>query len=364
MGEKTMINMAKPVMEAEEKQAVLEVLESGILAQGPRVAAFEEAFAKVCETRFAISASSGTTALHIAILAHGMKAGDEVITPPFTFIASANSVLYAGAKPVFVDIDSRTFNIDVSQIEAAITPMTKAILPVHLYGLCCEMDKILEIAKKHNLIVIEDACQSHGAVYKGKKAGSFGTGTFSFYPTKNITSAEGGMITTSDESIAERCKIIRSHGMRKRYYHEELGYNFRMTDLHAAIGLAQVQKLERFNNQRRQNAAFYNENLKGVTIPFVPEYCKHVYHQYTIRVPDGRRDDLREHLKSKEIGTEVYYPVPIHQQSFYVKMFGSKQHFPQAEQATTEVLSIPVHPSLTRTELETVAAEINSFMGK
>jgi perosamine synthetase len=364
MGEKTMINMAKPVMEAEEKQAVLEVLESGILAQGPRVAAFEEAFAKVCETRFAIAASSGTTALHIAMLAHGLKAGDEVITPPFTFIASANSVIYVGAKPVFVDIDPRTFNIDVSQIEAAVTPRTKAILPVHLYGLCCEMDKILEIAKKYNLVVIEDACQSHGAVYKGKKAGSFGTGTFSFYPTKNITSAEGGMITTSDEAIAERCKIIRNHGMRKRYYHEELGYNFRMTDLHAAIGLAQVQKLERFNNQRCQNAAFYNENLKGVTIPFVPEYCKHVYHQYTLRVPDGRRDALREHLKSKEIGTEVYYPVPIHQQSFYMEMFGSKQHFAQTEKAATEVLSIPVHPSLTRMELETVAAEINSFMGK
>jgi perosamine synthetase len=226
------------------------------------------------------------------------------------------------------------------------------------------MDQILKIAKKHDLAVIEDACQSHGAVYKGKKVGSFGIGTFSFYPTKNITSAEGGMVTTNDEGIAEHCRIIRSHGMRKRYYHEELGFNFRMTDVHAAIGLAQVQKLERFNNQRRQNAAFYNANLKGVTIPYVPEGFEHVYHQYTIRVPDGRRDALRTYLKSKEIDTEVYYPVPIHQQSFYVELYGSNQSFPQAEQAAAEVLSIPIHPSLTHAELETVAAEINSFMEK
>lgn len=357
-----MINMAKPIMEAEEKKAVLEVLDSGILAQGPRTAAFEESFAKMCGTQYAIATSSGTTALHIALLAHGIKPGDEVITSPFTFIASANSVLFVGAKPVFVDIDPRTFNIDPNQIEAVITPRTRAIIPVHLYGLCCDMEPILSIAKKYKLVIIEDACQSHGSEYKGKKAGSFGTGTFSFYPTKNMTSAEGGMITTSDAAIAEHCKVIRNHGMRKRYYHDELGFNFRMTDLNAAIGLSQLQKLERFNNQRRQNAAYYTKNLKGVIPPFVPEGYFHVYHQYTIRVLDGKRDALRDHLKSKEIGSEIYYPVPINQQGFYMERFGADKHFPHTELSSAEVLSIPIHPSLTEKDLEKVVREINSFM--
>ncbi len=359
-----MISIAKPIMENEEKKAVLEVLESGMLAMGPRVAAFEEAFARMCGTHFAIATSNGTTALHIALLAHGIRAGDEVITAPFTFIASGNTILFVGAKPIFVDIDARTFNIDTGKIEAAITLHTKAILPIHLYGLCCDMDAILEIAKKHNLVVIEDACQSHGAAYKGKKAGSFGTGTFSFYPTKNITSAEGGMITTDDAGLAEKCRVLRNHGMRKRYYHEELGFNFRMTDVHAAIGLAQLQKLERFNAQRQANAAFYNANLKGVITPYVPSDCVHVYHQYTIRVPDGKRDALREYLKDKEIGTEIYYPVPIHQQSFYMEKFGSAQYFPESEQAAAEVLSIPVHPGLTQADLECVVTAINAFMEK
>lgn len=357
-----MIKQTKPIIEAEEKQAVLEALESGILTQGLRVLAFEEAFAKFCGTRFAIATSSGTTALQIALLAHGFKAGDEVITTPFSFIASANSILSVGAKPVFVDINPHTFNIDVSKIEGAITPRTKAILPVHLYGLCCEMDSILKIAKKNNLIVIEDACQSLGAFYKEKKAGSFGIGTFSFSPTNNITSAEGGMVTTNYETFAEHCKSIRNQGMSTHNYQEELGFNFRMTDVHAAIGLAQLKKLGQFINQLFQNAAFYNEKLKGVAIPYVPEGCFHVYNQYTIRVPNGRRDALRDYLKSKAIETEVYYPVPIHQQKFYVDMFGTKQRFPQVEHAATEVLSIPVHPSLTRVELETVTAEINYFM--
>ncbi len=211
-----MIPIAKPIIEAEEKQAVLEVLDSGILAQGPRVAAFEEAFAEMCSVKHAIATSSGTTALHTALLAHDIGSGDEVVTTPFTFIASANSILYTGARPVFVDIRPDTFNIDPALIEAAITKDTKAIMPVHLFGLCCDMDAIQSIADKHKLIIIEDACQSHGATYKGKRAGSFGTGTFSLYPTKNMTSAEGGMITTDNEKLAEECRIIRQHGMRRK----------------------------------------------------------------------------------------------------------------------------------------------------
>jgi len=359
-----MINMAKPIMGAEEKQAVLEVLDSGIIAQGPRTKAFEEGFAQMCGTRYAIATSSGTTALHVALLAHQIGPGDEVITSSFTFIASANSAIFVGARPVFVDIDPRTFNLDVSQIEAAITPRTKAILPVHLFGLPCDMEPIRKIALKHNLVVIEDACQSHGATFRGKKAGSFGTGTFSLYPTKNITSGEGGMITTSQDAINEACRVIRSHGMRVRYYHDELGFNFRMTDIHAAIGLAQLGKLDQFNRRRQQNAAYYDATLKGVITPYVPEGCTHVYHQYTIRVGDGRRDALRDYLKEQGIGSEVYYPVPIHQQKFYTQELGYHVSLPETEKAAAEVLSIPVHPSLTQPDLETVARAINQFTSR
>jgi dTDP-4-amino-4,6-dideoxygalactose transaminase len=357
-----MINMAKPQIGDEEKQAVLEVLESGILAQGPRVKAFEEAFAAMCGVKHAIATASGTTALHVALLANGIGSGDEVITSAFTFIASANSILYVGAKPVFVDIDPRTFNLEPNDIEKAITKNTKAILPVHLYGLSCAMEEIMKIADKHGLVVIEDACQSHGAEYHGRKVGSFGTGTFSLYPTKNITSGEGGMITTDDAQIAERSRVIRQHGMRKRYYHDELGFNFRMTDIHAAIGLAQLKKLDQFNERRRKNAAYLSEHLKGVINPIVPENQTHVYHQYTIRVAGGRRDELRDHLQANGVGSEVYYPVPIHQQTFYQKDLGYRDRLPKTEQAAQEVLSLPVHPGLTSSELETIVSAVNQFM--
>jgi len=357
-----MIRIAQPVMGEEEKKAVLEVLDSGIIAQGPRVKAFEDAFANMCGVKSAIAASSGTTALHLALLAHGIGKGDEVITSAFTFIASANTVLFTGAKPVFVDIDPRTFNLNPDLIEAAITPRTKAIMPVHLFGLMCDMKAIMEIAQKHNLIVIEDACQSHGASYSGKKAGSFGTGAFSLYPTKNITSGEGGMITTDDSQIDEKCRVLRNHGMRRRYYHDELGFNFRMTDIHAAIGLAQMTKLDSFNQKRKSNAAFYDANLKGVITPYVPKKYSHVYHQYTLRIPDGKRDALRKYLADHEIGSEVYYPVPIHKQDFYVKEYGYQVSLPETEKAALEVLSIPVHPYLSQSDLETVVYHINTFM--
>jgi len=358
-----MIHMAKPQIGEEEKKAVMEVLDSGIIAQGPRVKAFEESFAQMCGVNHAVATTSGTTALHVALLAHGIGAGDEVITSAFTFIASANSVLFTGARPIFVDIDPRTFNMDVNQIESAITPRTKAILPIHLYGLTCDMDPIMNLARKHGLVVIEDACQSHGAVYKGKKAGSFGTGTFSLYPTKNITSGEGGMITTDDPVTDEKCRVIRQHGMRRRYYHDELGYNFRMTDVHAAIGLAQLSKLDRFNTQRQANAKFLSDNLKGVVTPLVPEEYTHVFHQYTILVPDGKRDALRSHLQERGIGSEIYYPVPIHQQSFYMSELGYKITLPETEKATAKVLSLPVYAGLTASDLEEIVTAVNEFMG-
>jgi dTDP-4-amino-4,6-dideoxygalactose transaminase len=313
--------------------------------------------------KYAVATSSGTTALHVALLAHGIQAGDEVITTPFTFIASANSILYVGARAVFVDIDPQTFNIDPGQIEAAITPRTTAILPVHLFGLPADMDPIMATAEKHGLVVIEDACQSHGAEYKGKRAGSFGTGCFSLYPTKNITSAEGGMITTDNAKIAENCRVIRQHGMRRRYYHDELGFNFRMTDVHAAIGLAQLQKLERFNQARIANAQYLSAHLRGVVLPEVPSGYRHVFHQYTVRVPDGRRDALLDHLKERGVGTGVYYPVPVHQQTYYTKELGYNLRRPESERAAAEVLSLPVHPALCQNDLEAIVAAVNEFTG-
>jgi dTDP-4-amino-4,6-dideoxygalactose transaminase len=348
-------------MGEKEKQGVLEVLDSGMLAQGPKVRALEEAFADYCGVKHAIATSSGTTALHLALLAHDIGQGDEVITSPFTFISSANAVLFTGAKPVFVDIDPLTFNIDPAQIEQAITARTKAIMPVHLFGMTADMAPITALAEEHDLAVIEDACQAHGAAYRGQRAGSFGTGCFSFYPTKNMTTGEGGMITTDDEQVAETCRAARQHGMRRRYYHDELGYNFRMTDIHAAIGLAQLQKLERFNQARIANARYLSENLAGVRVPTAPDGYRHVFHQYTVRVPNGRRDALAEHLKANDIGYGIYYPVPVHRQTLYTETLGYDVSLPEAERATKEVLSLPVHPALSDEGLEMIVRAVNGF---
>ena len=357
-----MIPIAKPLIGDEEKQAVLQVLESGMLAQGPAVEAFEHAFAELCGVEHAIATSSGTTALHVALLAHGIGPGDEVITTPFTFIATANAILYAGARPVFVDIDPATYNIDPSLIEAAITDRSKAILPVHLFGLPADMDPLLEVAGRHGLVVIEDACQAHGATYGDQRVGSFGSGCFSFYPTKNMTSAEGGMITTGDAAFAERCREIRQHGMRRRYYHDSLGYNFRMTDVHAAIGLAQLRKLPGYNQARGANAAYLNQHLRGVTTPSTPAGRTHVYHQYTVRIACAQRDIVLDGLHAQGVGAGVYYPVPVHHQRVYREL-GYDDRLPHAERAAQEVLSLPVHPALTGEDLERIASAVNGLVG-
>jgi perosamine synthetase len=352
-----MIPISVPLLGEEEKQAVLEVIDSKRLAQGPRVEAFEKAFAEFCGVQYAVATSSGTTALQTAILAHGIGPGDEVITTPFTFIASANAVLFGGAKPVFVDIDERTYNIDPCLIEAAITPRTKAILPVHIFGNPCDIKAIMELAADHDLVVIEDACQAHGATVDGRRVGSFGTGCFSFYPTKNITTAEGGILTTDDPELADRARLIRSHGQRERYYHETLGYNFRMTEIQAAIGLAQLSKLEQFTSMRRSNAAYLSERLTGVVVPCESPGCRHVYHQYTIRVPEGR-DRLAESLLQRDIATGIYYPLPVHQQRVY-KELGYADQLPEAERASKEVLSLPIHPALRHEDLDRIAEGVN-----
>ncbi len=340
----------------------MEVLDSGILAQGPRVKAFENEFAKLCGVKHAIAASSGTTALHMALLAHGIGPGDEVITSAFTFVATANAILYTGAKPVFVDIAPDTFNITPEKIEGAITPRTKALIPVHLFGLSCNMDGLEALAAKYGLPIIEDACQSHGATYKGKMVGSFGTGVFSFYPTKNITSAEGGMITTNNEALADQCRSLRQHGMRQRNVYEMLGFNYRMSDIHAAIGLAQLKKLERFNNARRANAHYLNSHLKGISVPQEPPGYKHVYHQYTIKVPNEKRDALREHLEKDGIDSGIYYPVPLYRQPVFANDPKMALRLPETELASQQVLSLPVHPNLGSAELERIVHSVNEFM--
>jgi perosamine synthetase len=354
-----MIPIAKPIIGEDEIRAVVAVLRSGIIAQGRKVEEFEGAFAQFIGTKYAIAVNSGTAALHIALLVHGIGEGDEVITSPFTFIATANSILFTGAKPVFVDIEEDSFNIAPNSIDEKITPRTKAIMPVHLYGQPCDMKRIMRVAQEHGLIVIEDACQAHGAEYEGKKVGSFGTGCFSFYPTKNMTTSEGGMITTNGKDIAEKARMIRSHGQRQRYFHEILGYNYRMTDIAAAIGLCQLVKLEEFSSKRIENAKFLTKELsgiKGLIPPSIKSNKQHVFHQYTVRITQDfgiPRDELRQKLTDKGVGTEIYYPLPIHKQTLYQSL-GYNDHLPNSEKAAREVLSLPIHPSLTRKDLEYV----------
>jgi dTDP-4-amino-4,6-dideoxygalactose transaminase len=357
-----MIKIAHPLMGDEERKAVLDVLDSGVLAQGPRVQAFEEEFSAYCGMRYAVATSSGTAALHTALLAHGIGPGCEVITVSFTFIATANTILYTGARPVFVDIDASTFTMQPALISPAVTPRTKAILPVHLFGLPCDMPAIAEIASRLGLAVIEDACQSHGAMCSSRMVGSFGTGIYSFYPTKNMTSAEGGMITTDDRAFAEECRAIRQQGARRRDYHDELGFNYRMTDVHAAIGLAQLRKLDRFNQARRSNAAYFDRHLHGVMVPVAPAGREHVYHQYTVRIPHGMRDPLAAFLAGRGIETGIYYPVPVHRQPSYTGRISTAWSLPETEQASEEVLSLPIHPALSQEDLQTIADAVNDFM--
>jgi len=354
-----LIHISKPFIGQEEKEAVMSVLDSGMLAQGKRAAELEQRFAELCGTRHAIATSSGTTALHLALLAHNIGPGDEVITTPFTFIASPNSILYAGARPVFADIEEATFNIDPSKIEQAITPRTKALMPVHLYGQMCDMDALKEIAERLDLILIEDAAQAVGATYKGRAAGSFGTGVFSLYATKNVMSAEGGMITTDDDDVAEACRLLRNHGMKVRYHYEMLGYNFRISDLHAAIGLAQMDRLPEFTRRRQENARFLSERLCKVDTPAIALDRNHVWHQYTVRLREGvNRDAAVQQLANSGVGTGVFYPIPAHQHDYMRHVVGDL-HFPVTEKAAQCVLSLPVHPQLSQADLEKIVAEVN-----
>ena len=357
--------MARPSIGKEEKDAVLSVLDSGIITEGKVTREFEKKFAEFVGSKFAVATDSGTSALHISLLCHNIGNGDEVITTPFTFVASVNSIKFVGAKPVFVDIDEDTFNIDPSLIEEKITDKTKAILPVHLYGNPCDVGRINKIAKKHNLVVIEDACQAHGSSIGVHSVGSVNTTCFSFHPTKNMTTAMGGMLTTNDEHIAKLATKLKLCGESDFYYYDVLGYNYRMTNVNAAIGLEQLKKLPEFNRKRRENAGYFNENInvKGIVLPKVDKNSKHVYHQYTIRVTNNcskTRDEIIKFLRSNEIFPQVYYPLPIHKQKLYEKDYDNES-YPVTERICNEVLSLPVHPSLTQEDLSKIVDVLNGI---
>ena len=351
------VPIAKPIIGDEEIENVVEVLKSGMIAQGPKVEEFEENFAEWVGAEYGIAVNSGTAALHVALLSCGIGECDEVITTPFTFIASGNSILYTGAKPVFADIDLKTYTIDPDSIEEKITENTKAILPVQLYGQSADMERINEIAEKYGLTVIEDAAQAHGATFNGEMVGSMGDmACFSFYPTKNMTTSEGGIITTDDEDLAANAKVFRAHGANVRYHHDYIGYNFRMSDISAAIGLAQLDKIDGFNDKRIANAAYLNNGLNdvdGVVTPFCAPQSKHVYHQYTIRVEKGDRDDWVDIINDCGVGTGIHYPIPLYNQPVY-RSLGVKGYCPNAELAADNVISLPVHPSLTEEDLDLV----------
>ena len=352
-----MISAAKPEIGDEERAAVDRVMRSGMLAQGPEVAAFETEFSAYVNDFHSVALNSGTSALHMSLLAVGIGPGDEVIVPSFSFAATANAVGLTGATPVFVDIELDYFATDPAAIEAAITPRTKAIMPVHLYGHPANMPAIKAIADKHGLILLEDAAQAHLAAFDGVPVGAWGmAGSFSFYPTKNMTSGEGGMVTTPSEEVARAIRVLRNQGMEKRYENEVIGFNTRMTDIHAAIGRVQLTKLEGWTAKRQENAAFLSANIEGVVTPPTAPGAVHVFHQYTIRVVDHDRDAFAAELVSRGVGNGVYYPTPIHR----LPSFALELDLPQTELAASQVLSLPVYPSLTQQELETIVEAVNA----
>jgi len=355
-----MIPISRPDIGPAEEEAVLEVLRSGMLAMGRKTAAFEEAWAAYCGVRHAIMMGNGTVAQEAVLHALGIGPGDEVITVSFSFNATVSVILRVGATPVFVDIRADDFCLDPAQVEAAITPRTKAIMPVHLYGLMADMDPLVEIATRHGLWIVEDAAQAHGATYHGRRAGQFGPAMFSLYATKNLMTGEGGFATTDDDDVADRIRLFRNHGMRVRYHHESLGTNYKPSDLAAAIGLAQLPRLDDRTEQRRRNAAYLTEHLGGdYLVPTVPAGREHVWHQYVMRFP-GERQRVIDGLAERGVGTLIYYPVPIHKQPYleaYVPGVGDLD-LPVTNQLSDEVLAIPVHPRLSDEDLATIVSAI------
>ena len=351
------IPAAKPLIGDEERAAVDAVLRSGGLAQGPEVAAFETEFSPWVAGRECVAVNSGTSALHMALLALGIGENDEVIVPSFTFAATANAVALTGAIPVFVDIEPDSFCISPDAIAAAVTGATRAIMPVHLYGHPAAMDRIMPIARQHGLQVVEDAAQAHGASLWEIPVGSFGdAGAFSFYPTKNMTSGEGGMVSTAVPEVARQVRLLRNQGMEQRYRNEVIGFNVRMTDVHAAIGRVQLRKLRDWTTKRQANAAYLTSALENVVTPDVAPGATHVFHQYTIRIQDHDQQAFADALATRGVGSGVYYPTPVHR----LPSFDLDLELPETQRAAREVISLPVHPALTEEQLATIVLAVNA----
>ncbi|MDX1520094.1 MAG: DegT/DnrJ/EryC1/StrS family aminotransferase [Anaerolineae bacterium] len=379
-------------LKTEIQAAISEVCDSQYFIMGPKVEALEKDLASYCQAEYALGVSSGTDALILALMALNIKAGDEVITTPYTFFATAGSVARLGAKAVFVDIDPHTYNLDPAEIEAKITEKTKAVIPVHLYGQCADMDPILELAERHNLYVIEDGAQAIGAEYKGRRAGSMGhIGCFSFFPSKNLGAfGDGGAVTCNDPEIYEQMRILRVHGGQPKYYHKYVGGNFRLDAIQAVVVQIKLKHLDSWSEGRQRNAALYNklftetgltqanngdrplislpyesgqtgqylQRPNGAENPFANH--RHIYNQYILRVGEGR-DDLRQFLSERNIGNEVYYPVPLHLQECFAEWGYREGDFPHSEQAANETLAIPIYPELTEEQIRAVVDTIAAF---
>ncbi len=344
---------------------VTEAMENGAFIGGPQVAGFEEEFAAFCDSRHCVGVGSGTDALRFALMAAGVGNGNEVITVTNTFIATTEAISQTGAQPVFVDIDPKTCNMDPGAIEAKITARTKAIVPVHLYGQPADMDPIIDVANRHGLAVIEDACQAHGALYKGKKAGSLGlSGCFSFYPGKNLGAfGEGGAVVTQDDRTAETIRMIRDHGQNKKYFHDMEGYNGRLDAIQAGVLRIKLRQLADWNESRRKNAAYYNQQLSaipGIELPVEADYARSVYHLYVIHT--DRRDALQKFLAEKGIATGLHYPMPLHLQNAYADMGLKEGAFPLAEKSACRLLSLPMFAELTQDQMDYVADNIKAFV--
>ncbi len=347
-----------------------QIVDSGRFIGGPHCQALEQAVAQKCETQFAVGCASGSDALLLALMAVGVGAGDEVLLPSFTFFATASAVTRLGATPVFVDIDPESYNIDPVLIESLVTERTKAIIPVHLFGQCCDMQGVMDVAKAHNIKVIEDCAQSLGATYNEKPSGTMGDiGCFSFYPTKNLGGfGDGGMLTTNDAELADRLRLLANHGMRPRYYHQEIGINSRLDSLQAAVLNIKIKYLDQWGQQRRDNAMRYQKLMiecglaDEVVLPSSTSGCEHVWNQYTIRIPNGWRDNIRQQLGDLNIGTEIYYPIPCHQQVCFNHIETKKGTLVHTERAANECMALPIFPELTVDEQRLVVSSLAQAM--
>ncbi len=364
------VNRGNQALLPEIKEALNEICDSGRFVGGSWCSQLESTIAEQCGAKFAIGCASGSDALLLSLMAIDLKPGDEVIVPSFTFFASVSAITRLGGRPVFIDIEPDTYNLDCNQLESLITEKTRAIIPVHLFGQCADMTAISEIAERHNLHVIEDAAQAIGAEFDGRRAGGIGDfGCISFYPTKNLGGfGDAGMVTTNDEQLADRVRLLANHGMRPRYYHQVVGINSRLDAMQAAILQIKSTQLDEYSRKRADNAAHYRRlfNAYGmsqaVQLPFEDSRCLHVWNQFTIRVDGLRRDQIRQDLMERGIGTEVYYPVPVHMQQCYADLRQEAGSLPNTEKAANEVLSLPIFPELTRPEIETVVQRLSEVV--